>query len=160
MMAPILFIACIAGIFSSGRPALATPGAGSTVNILVRALFDEMDAKTHFGLHKAEIRTKGFSDVYVLTVTIAPGGHTGWHTHPGPSVVSVRSGTATYYSGDDPGCAARTYSAGSGFVDPGGGDVHMVRNEGSVDLELVGFQILPAGAPQRIDAPSPGNCAF
>jgi hypothetical protein len=34
---PVLFVACVAGILSSGWPALATPGAGSTVNILVRA---------------------------------------------------------------------------------------------------------------------------
>lgn len=36
--------------------------------------------------------------------------------------------------------------------------VHLLRNNGSVPLVTVTFQIVPAGAPRRIDAPDPGNC--
>jgi hypothetical protein len=46
--------------------------------------------------------------------------------------------------------------AGSGFVDSGG-DVHAVRNEGSVDLVTVVASLVPADAARRIDAPSPGD---
>jgi mannose-6-phosphate isomerase-like protein (cupin superfamily) len=38
--------------------------------------------------------------------------------------------------------------------------VHMLRNEGSVPLVTVTFQIVPAGATRRNDAPAPGNCPF
>jgi hypothetical protein len=48
---------------------------------------------------------------------------------------------------------------GSGFVDAGG-DVHIVRNEGNVDLVTVVASLVPAGAARRIDEPSPGNCPF
>ena len=44
--------------------------------------------------------------------------------------------------------------AGSGFVDSGG-DVHVVRNEGSVDLVTVVVSLSAGGAVRRIDAPSP-----
>jgi hypothetical protein len=53
-----------------------------------------------------------------------------------------------------------TYAAGTGFIDEGGGHMHMVRNEGASDLVTVAFQIIPAGADRRIDGPSPGHCPF
>lgn len=157
---PILLLAAAAAITVSGRLAFGTPGSGVTVTTIVKALFEEMDAKTHFEGHKAVIRTMGYSDVYVLSVVLAPGGQFGWHSHPGPSVVSVKSGTVTYYDAEKHGCVARTYPAGTGFVDPGGGHVHNVRNEGPDPVELIGFQILPAGVPGRIDTPGPANCSF
>ena len=72
----------------------------------------------------------------------------------------VKSGTATLYDGDDPTCTPQIYEAGSAFFDPGGGHLHLVRNENTVNLETVAFQIVPAGATRRIDAPSPGVCGF
>jgi hypothetical protein len=52
------------------------------------------------------------------------------------------------------------YPAGSGFLDPGDGHVHLLRNEGSVSAETIAVQILPAGAVRRIDVPDPGTCDF
>jgi quercetin dioxygenase-like cupin family protein len=106
------------------------------------------------------IIAKDPSDVYVVNNTVAPGGYSGWHTHPGPSVVLVKAGTATVYDGNDPTCTPVRYPAGTGFIDAGGGHVHMVRNEGTQQLVTVAFQIIPAGENRRIDAASPGYCAF
>jgi hypothetical protein len=50
-------------------------------------------------------------------------------------------------------------SSGAGFVDQGH-DVHVVRNEGSVDLVTVVVSLVPAGFDRRIDEPNPGNCPF
>ena len=96
----------------------------------------------------------------MVTSTIAPGGHTGWHTHAGPSLITVQAGTATAYEGDDPTCTPRVYAAGSGFIDQGDGHAHILRNEGDVELVTVAVQILPAGAERRIDTPDPGTCPF
>jgi quercetin dioxygenase-like cupin family protein len=109
---------------------------------------------------RVKIIAKDPSDVYIASNTVAPGGYSGWHTHPGPSVVLVKSGTATVYDGDDPNCMPVRYPAGTGFIDAGGGHVHMVRNEGTDPLVTVAFQIIPMGAPRRIDAASPGYCPF
>jgi hypothetical protein len=46
---------------------------------------------------------------------------------------------------------------GSGFVDQGH-DVHVVRNEGNVDLVTVVASLVPAGFARRIDEPNPGYC--
>jgi hypothetical protein len=57
------------------------------------------------------------SDFHVLQNTIVPGGTFGWHSHPGPSLVIVKSGTATFYHADDPTCTPHVVPTGSGFVD-------------------------------------------
>ncbi len=115
--------------------------------------FDEIDAKSLVGGHHAKIKTKGPSDVYIVLNVIKPGGHTGWHSHPGISFVTVKSGTVTEYRGDNPS-EPTTYSAGMGLVEEAG-HVHIFRNEGSTNVELVAFQLLPAGAPRRIDESAP-----
>ena len=132
-------------------PALATPPSGVTPTLLAKGRFDVIDAKTKTGHWKSRIRTKGSSDLEVLEVRIAPGGTFGWHSHPGPSLVIVKSGTATFYLADDPTCTPHVVTAGSGFVD-NGNDVHVVRNEGNVDLVNVVTSLIPAGADRRIGA--------
>lgn len=116
---------------------------------------DDSDHRTNYW--KARLSTKGASDLYVLQNTIAPGGTFGWHSHPGPSLVIVKSGTATFYLGHDPNCAPVVVQAGTGFVDSGS-DIHVVRNEGSVDLVTVVVSLVPAGFARRIDQPAPANC--
>jgi oxalate decarboxylase/phosphoglucose isomerase-like protein (cupin superfamily) len=73
--------------------------------------------------------------------------------------VLVKSGTATFYMGADPKCRAHRVRAGSGFVDKGRA-VHIVRNEGTVDLVTVVVSFVPTGATRRIDAKDPGTCPF
>jgi quercetin dioxygenase-like cupin family protein len=139
-------------------PARATPGCGFTstnlsvgtfpsgaLNLMCRDLPDWL----------LITRVRGDSDVYISQRTIQPGGQTGWHTHPGPTLITVVAGTVTDYQDD---CTSQTYSAGETFTDPGCGDVHNVVNEGGVEVRAVAVQIVPHGAPLRIDADDPG-CA-
>jgi quercetin dioxygenase-like cupin family protein len=104
--------------------------------------------------------TKGLSDVYVQSNFWAPGGSTGWHSHPGHSVIIVTAGTVTDYEGHDPDCKPHVYKTGMGFVDPGGDHVHNLRNEGDVEAKTIAIQIIPADAARRIDIGDPGNCHF
>jgi hypothetical protein len=74
-------------------------------------------------------------------------------------VIFVKAGTVTNYSSDEPGCAPQVYTAGQSFVDPGGDDEHMIRNEDpTVTAETIAVQFLPAGAARRIDEPAPAGC--
>jgi hypothetical protein len=76
-------------------------------------------------------------------------------------VTISKSGTATFFDGDDTTCNPRVYVEGNGFIDRGDGHVHMVRNDGDVDLPLVTIQLFPADiAPRRVDALDPGHCAM
>jgi quercetin dioxygenase-like cupin family protein len=106
-----------------------------------------------------ETIVKGNSDVYIIQNTFPPGAHTGWHTHPGPSLITVTAGTITAYDASNTTCTPKIYTAGQSFTDVGCGDVHLLRNEGSVNAVTVAVQIVPAGAPRRIDVPvPPSNC--
>jgi quercetin dioxygenase-like cupin family protein len=139
--------------------ALATPGIGVTSTPLAVGTFDEIHAKTLSPKWQARLDTKGVTDVHILENRIVPGGTFGWHSHPGPSIVVVKSGALTLYRGDDPACTPNVVPAGSGFIDDGG-DVHVVRNEGGVDAVVYVTSLVPHGAGRRIDEPSPGNCSF
>ena len=61
----------------------------------------------------------------------ANGGTSGWHSHPGPSLIFVVSGTVTNYMSDGHHCTQQEHTAGQGFVDEGGDMVHMVKNNAS-----------------------------
>lgn len=107
---------------------------------------------------RARLRTHGISDVYVVDTVFSPGDSTGWHSHPGPSLVIVKTGTVTNYEADGSTCTSHTYTAGQGFVDAGGSDEHMVRDDTTAPAELIAVQILPGGSQRRIDEPAPANC--
>ena len=153
----VLFV--ILAVAAYGSAVLATPPSGVTSTLIAKGSFEAFDAKAKTGDWKSRLKAKGSSDLEVLEVRIARGGTFGWHSHPGPSMVIVKSGTATFYLGDDPTCSPHVVEAGQGFVDHGG-DVHLVRNEGSVELVNVVTSLIPAGAVRRIDEPRPGNCPF
>jgi quercetin dioxygenase-like cupin family protein len=98
-------------------------------------------------------RVKGDSDLYVTKHTFQPTGQTGWHSHPGPSLITVIEGALTVYHDD---CTSEIFSAGESFTDLGCGDIHNVVNEGATDAIDVAVQIVPHGAPRREDKPDPG----
>ena len=100
-------------------------------------------------------------DVVTVLFTVQPGGHSGWHTHPGPAVFTVRTGTLTMYEGDDPSCAPHVFPAGTGSIEADTGDhIHMLRNETATVAETIVTFLVPVGAPIRTDLPAPGNCSF
>jgi quercetin dioxygenase-like cupin family protein len=147
-------VACAFGLIA-WRIAWATPGQDITFAPIVGpVVMDEINTKAETDDWEAEIRTKGLSDVYVTTITIKPEGFSGWHSHPGPSIISVKSGTLTLY--DD--CVDPTipydFPAGSALVEDAE-CVHIVVNEGDTDLVFVVVQIVPLGAPRLISEPAP-----
>jgi quercetin dioxygenase-like cupin family protein len=154
-----LCVAAVIGVAAYGSTVLATPQSGFTSTSLAKGRLERFDAKTKTGDWKSRLKTKGTSDLEVVEVEIAPGGSSGWHSHPGPSMVIVKSGTATFFLGDDPTCTPHTVQAGQSFVE-GGGEVHHAPNEGNVELVNIVTSLVPAGAARRIDEPSPGNCPF
>ena len=73
-------------------------------------------------------------DFTVAHLTFAPGGTTGWHVHPGPVLVVVKSGTITKYAAD---CSATRFTAGRAFVERGPRDLNMVLNEARTHAETI-----------------------
>jgi len=154
------------------RSVQATPAVGFTGQTVVKGTFGDIDVFNHIAppdfwklLHRSDVwlswqKTKGDSDLYVQSNTWQPGGTTGWHSHPGHSLIIITSGTVTNYESDEPGCAPHVYQAPATFVDAGGSHVHMIRNETGVLATGYAVQLIPAGAARRIDADAPPNCTF
>lgn len=109
--------------------------------------------------YDVQLKSHDNTDIAVSSIAVAPGGHSGWHKHPGPVLVVVTSGTITFYHGDDPACSPMVHPTGTAFLEKGG-DVGIARNEGTGQATVVATFFLPAGRPARIDAAAPGNCAF
>ena len=157
-----LALAAIVALFPT--VAVATPPSGIvSATVFARASFaDPTDLKFKIKAGSRQvIQVNNAQETVVQQIIMAPGGTTGWHSHPGPVVVLIKSGQMSFYDSEDPTCTVRTYSAGQSFVDSGQGHVHIARNEGSVNLELWAtyFDVPPGGA-FRIDAANPGNCSF
>jgi quercetin dioxygenase-like cupin family protein len=87
-------------------------------------------------------------------VTIQPRGSSGWHTHPGIVLVTVASGSLTFY---DDQCQATEHPPGSSFVEAGD-DAGFVRNlSSSVTATVHATYLVPVGTTVlRIDKPDPG----
>jgi quercetin dioxygenase-like cupin family protein len=151
LLAAIVAAGVLGGI--AVRPAEATPPQGFTaVNIVGPSTLDRIHTKSEIDDH-IRIKSEDITDVYVTEITIVPGGHGGWHSHPGPSIITVKSGAATFYD-ECNDFIRQSFAAGFGFVEDAG-CVHLLSNEGDVDLKVVVVQIVPFGAPRRIDEPAP-----
>ena len=121
---------------------------------------EELQAMQHRRNWVSLQKTRGESDVYVQTNVWQPGGSTGWHSHPGHSLILVTAGTVTVYEGSDPQCKPNVYTAGMGFVDPGGDHVHNIRNETTSEAKTIAVQLIPADADRRLGVDAPKSCPF
>ncbi|TQR84747.1 cupin domain-containing protein [Mycobacterium hodleri] len=131
--------AAVASSLGSAATASASPSVGVDARILSQATVDGHDYITK-------------------EITIAPGGTTGWHWHPGRIFGVVRSGTLTHNFAD---CSIDgVYSAGAPITEGSGADhVHVGRNLGFEPVVMWVLYIDDAGAPLAVDAPNPG-CPF
>ena len=127
--------------------AIATGSTGSVVSAVIGA--GSMPNGAGFAA------TPGTNTV-VAQFTFGPNSSTGWHTHPGKTLVTVKSGTFTVYHAQD--CEPRVYGPGDAFVELPS-TVHVGRNETGTDVELgVVFFGVPIGGSPRIDQPQPKDC--
>jgi quercetin dioxygenase-like cupin family protein len=130
----------------SETPVTATPLSRGTLGV-VKAEHDGITVESG----------PGSADVVTVKVVIKPGGSTGWHHHPGVTLVSVASGTATQYHED---CHKTVLKAGDGFFESAG-EPHVVRNEGNVEAVLYPTFVIPtetASEKLTITDPQPKNC--
>lgn len=132
-------VTAVASSLGVAATASASPSVGVEARVLSQATVDGHDYITK-------------------EITIAPGGTTGWHWHPGRIFGVVRSGTLTHNFAD---CSIDgVYAAGAPITEGSGPDhVHVGRNLGFEPVVMWVLYIDDAGAPLAVDAPNPG-CPF
>jgi len=135
-----------------------TMGVGFTSTLIARGNLGTFHIPSHVNGYDVELNSPDNTDIAVTNIGITTGGSSGWHYHPGPVLVVVKSGTVTFYSSDDRDCSPKVHPAGTSFIEPGG-VVGNARNEGAVDVVGVATFFAPPGGALRIDAAKPDNCA-
>ena len=121
--------------------AIATPPSGSIsrTELAVGKVTDEIDIQ----------RTEP-SDFHIHSLTIDPGGGSGWHTHPGPEYSIVKAGQLTLERSPD--CQPLTISAGQGIFIPGD-TPHVAQNVSKEPAQMYVTYTVPAGTTVlRVDA--------
>ena len=84
-------------------------------------------------------------------IEIAPGGTSGWHTHPGDEISVVNEGEVVLMIAGQP---PRKVAAGEGFIIPAG-TPHNAVNEGHAPVRLVGIYVVEKGKPLASPASAP-----
>ena len=115
---------------------------------------DEIDMKFKLKLHGGRMVVINVDDpsrTIVVRYTVQPGAQFPWHSHRGPVVVNIVSGSLTYVPAGT--CHERTYTTGQAFVDAGHGHVHSAFNPGTEPMVFIAtFFEAPAEGPLLIPA--------
>jgi quercetin dioxygenase-like cupin family protein len=147
----LAFGVVVGGLFVLAAIAFATPPSGQQVSPAVVGTLRETQRIKADGI---KFRTKAPVEISTFTITLAPGGHTGWHTHPGVLLATVQSGTVVRRVG----CESRTYPTGEAFVEHGDQPTGQVQNASTVEPAAFAVtHIAPPGAPRRQDS-APPSC--
>jgi len=123
--------------------------------LTARSVFpDEVDMKLklkHPGGGTMVVNVGDPSRTVDIKYTVQPGAQFPWHSHYGPVIVNIVSGSLTYVPAGT--CEERTYSAGESFVDAGHGHVHTAFNPGSAPTVFIAtFFEAPETGPLLIPA--------
>jgi quercetin dioxygenase-like cupin family protein len=156
-MASLAAIAAIAvsAIAANGEPSPSAGPSGVTINPLAHATIAHKVRVHSAGI---KISTKGPRDLLTASITVDPAGSFGWHTHPGPVVVAVASGTLTLYEVHHHRCTKQRIGPGRAFVE-NGGHLHLARNEGSDPVQIYATFLAPTNTKEFLTpAPDPGVC--
>ncbi|MFD4638037.1 cupin [Lentzea sp. NPDC058436] len=137
----LALVTAVVGLAAVAAPSVAgaTPGSG----VSAVTIFDHVVGDTQYVLKE---------------ITIAPGGSTGWHYHPGPVKGVVTKGVLTHHESD---CSVDGVYRPGQFIneESGTGYVHIGRNLASTPLVLSVLYRNPVGGPLAVSTPNPG-CSF
>ena len=152
-MGPKLRFMILAGSLTVPALAAATPPAGVVSNVIVAQGATTSPIKKRAdvaGGWAVSLEDRGHSEFYFQDLVVGPGGYTGWHSHPGVLLITVKEGSVDFYDKD---CAKRTYTAGQSFTE--GADPHAAVNRGTGNARLLVAYIVKQGEPRRIEAAQP-----
>ena len=133
----------------------ATPSNGLTSELLTRGGAGEfriVDRDMRFSMKAGEP-----TDVALVKATLAPGGQTGFHQHPGRSLVIVQSGTMTTKEEQHRRCITDTVAPGEAFVHPEGSH-NFINNTTEPVVFYVAYFVPEGAAPLLNDAMPPDAC--
>lgn len=150
-----LAIAAVAAI-ATANVALGThTSSGLTSTLLARGAWDRATL-SEFRHELARLSPRATGDVAVVRATLAAGGSTDWHGHPGPSMVIVTAGQLRVLTPQANGrCDVTDYAAGASFFHTS--DTHDFRNPGTGSTEFYVLYFVE-GWPPLTHVAQPSAC--
>lgn len=143
--------------------AWATPPLGFIVNQILAGGVAADGIQQHISLNKnpdgsvepwnLQLQVLGATDHYSQHLVLSAGGYSGWHSHPGLLIATLKSGQVDFYDGN---CQKRTIHAGEVYTEDDA--VHAIINRGAVDADLYISYLVKHGQPRRRDEAAP-SCA-
>jgi quercetin dioxygenase-like cupin family protein len=143
--------------------AWATPPLGFVLNQILASGFAAGGISEHMQINKNPdgtatpwqlvLQIQGDTDYYSQHLVLAPGGYSGWHSHPGVLVAGVKSGQVDFY---DANCQKQTVGAGQVYTENDA--VRAISNTGLVDADLYISYLIKHGSPRRREEAAP-SCA-
>src|SRR5690349_14441971 len=95
----------------------ATPPAGIVSNVTLAEGATQSPLAESIAVGDSwalRLEDKGQSAFFFQDLVIAPQGRSGWHTHPGLLLITVKEGSVDWYDKD---CNKRTFEAGQSFTE-------------------------------------------
>ena len=154
-----LIVIVLAGLLAVAvGSAVGTDASGVTAETARGPLVDRpLDVNMKFADgSRVRLDTKGPIEVVRPRIVANPGATFGWHSHSGPTVVTIQSGTMSFYHAEH--CTDEiNYEPGDSFSNLPH-EIHLARNESTTEILVVyATYFQPVGAPIRISQPSPGT---
>lgn len=147
----------------AGASAWATPPLGFISNTIFAVGVVPGGFAQHIQLNKnpdgtvvpwgLQLQVLGDTDHQQQRLVLAPNGYSGWHSHPGLLIATVKSGRIDLY---DETCKKRTITAGEVYTE--NDQTHAIINTGTADAELYISYLVKHGVPRRQESPAPA-CA-
>jgi quercetin dioxygenase-like cupin family protein len=144
------------------QPVFATPPTNEVATGRFTLLVDpDASDRLQLGLEDSPVEdapishaTRSPSVLRFNIVIYPPKAHSGWHYHPGLSLVTVLDGVIDWY---DANCVRHAYSPGEFFME-GNREVHLAGNSSPTPARMIVTHIIAKGLPPRVSVPAP-RCA-
>ena len=151
----LLMLAAASAVYVIPSAAQDPPPPIAAEPLTLRSVFpDDIDMKFKLKLHDGGTMVVNVDDpsrTVDVRYTVQPGAQFPWHSHRGPVVVNIISGSLTYVPAGS--CHERTFTMGQAFVDPGHGHVHTAYNPGTEPTVFIAtFLEAPEAGPLLIPA--------
>jgi quercetin dioxygenase-like cupin family protein len=147
-----------AGLTATTLGALAAAGYGDPSGLGITPLaLATLDGPVHLHSGGVQLDTRAARDALTARLQFEAGGTTGWHTHPGPVIVQVVSGTLTLRYPTRQGCVSKLYQTGQGFIEDGG-LVHEATAGSDGAVVMATFLARPSTTNYLVPQAPPAGC--
>ncbi len=147
-----------ASLVVTGLGALAAVGYGDPSGLNVTPLsLATLDGPVRLDTAGIEMQTRGARDGLMARLEFGANGTTGWHTHPGPVIVQVASGTLTLRFPTRTGCKEQSFGPGTGFIETGG-QIHEATAGSEPVVVFATFLAKPGTTSFLVPAEKPAGC--